>query len=66
MLAGALDVAGRSRAEEIAAGIAGARLVIMDGVGHAPHREAPDRFRHLLLDFLANPAPLHASERRST
>ena len=66
VIAGELDVAGSERARTVAAGIPGARLAIMDGVGHAPHREAPDRFRSLVLDFLKLPAPLHESERTPT
>jgi 2-succinyl-6-hydroxy-2,4-cyclohexadiene-1-carboxylate synthase len=66
VLAGALDEAGSERARGIAAGIPGARLAIMEGVGHAPHREAPDRVASLLLEFIARPTPLHASEREST
>jgi 2-succinyl-6-hydroxy-2,4-cyclohexadiene-1-carboxylate synthase len=65
VVAGALDEAGADRARAIAAGIPGARLEIMEGIGHAPHREAPDRFRRLLLDFLAATTPLRASERTS-
>jgi 2-succinyl-6-hydroxy-2,4-cyclohexadiene-1-carboxylate synthase len=65
VIAGALDEAGADRARGIAAGLPGARLAIMDGVGHAPHREAPTRFRRLLLDYLA-PIPLHATERNPT
>jgi pimeloyl-ACP methyl ester carboxylesterase len=32
--------------------IPGARLVELDGVGHIPHLEAPDRFNAALLEFL--------------
>jgi 2-succinyl-6-hydroxy-2,4-cyclohexadiene-1-carboxylate synthase len=66
VVAGALDEAGADRARTIAAGIPGARLAIMEGVGHAPHREAPDRFALLLLGFIARPTPLDASEREPT
>jgi 2-succinyl-6-hydroxy-2,4-cyclohexadiene-1-carboxylate synthase len=71
VVAGARDEAGADRARAIAAGIPNARLEIMEGIGHAPHREAPQRFRRLLLDFLATTttttaaAPLGASERTS-
>jgi pimeloyl-ACP methyl ester carboxylesterase len=34
--------------------IAGSRLEILDGVGHFPHVEAPDRFLCVLTDFLAS------------
>jgi pimeloyl-ACP methyl ester carboxylesterase len=33
--------------------IASSRLDVIDGVGHFPHVEAPDRFNEVLVDFLA-------------
>jgi len=32
--------------------IPGSRLEILDGIGHFPHAEAPDRFLEVLVDFL--------------
>jgi 2-succinyl-6-hydroxy-2,4-cyclohexadiene-1-carboxylate synthase len=52
VITGALDDRGRSRAERVAAGIAGARLAVIEGSGHTPHLEHPVRFRRLVLDFL--------------
>jgi 2-succinyl-6-hydroxy-2,4-cyclohexadiene-1-carboxylate synthase len=52
VIAGALDEVGRPRAELVAAGIPGARLAVLDGVGHTPHLEAPDAFRRLVTAFL--------------
>jgi len=37
---------------EAARDIPGARLVELNGVGHIPHLEAPDKFHNALLDFL--------------
>lgn len=51
VIAGTLDPA-RPRAELVAAGIPGARLVVVDGAGHTPHLERPDAFRRLVIDFL--------------
>jgi pimeloyl-ACP methyl ester carboxylesterase len=57
VIVGAVDPA-RDRAEAVAAGIPGARLAVIDGVGHAPHLEAPDAFTGLVLDFVSeDPAP---------
>jgi 2-succinyl-6-hydroxy-2,4-cyclohexadiene-1-carboxylate synthase len=56
VIAGALDEAGRPRAEAVAAGIPGARLAVVDGAGHTPHDERPFAFRRLALDFLQEDA----------
>jgi len=45
------------RAEEIAVGIAGARLVVMPGCGHLPPMEQPDAVSALLRDWLSSGAP---------
>jgi pimeloyl-ACP methyl ester carboxylesterase len=37
--------------------IPGSRLELLDGVGHFPHTEAPERFVEVLLDFLATTRP---------
>jgi 2-succinyl-6-hydroxy-2,4-cyclohexadiene-1-carboxylate synthase len=52
VIAGALDDRGRPRAEQVARGIPGARLEIIDNAGHTPHEEQPRAFRRLVLDFL--------------
>lgn len=52
VIAGALDPAGRARAEGIAAGIPGARLEVVTSAGHTPHLETPATFRSLALSFL--------------
>ena len=48
VIAGALDATGLVRARVVAGAIPGARLVVVEKAGHAPHREAPSRFRDLL------------------
>lgn len=53
VIGGTLDTLGRTRAEEVAAGIPGARLALLEGVGHTPHLEAPAAFRRLVLDFIS-------------
>ncbi len=55
VIAGADDPV-RARAEEVAATIRDARLVLVPGAGHAPHLEQPDRFHALLFDFLTEAA----------
>lgn len=52
VIAGALDAIGRPRAEQVAAGIPGARFVVLEGAGHTPHLEAPAAFRRLVTEFL--------------
>jgi 2-succinyl-6-hydroxy-2,4-cyclohexadiene-1-carboxylate synthase len=54
VVVGELDPA-RTRAEAVAAGIPAARLAVVPGVGHAPHIEAPARFRAFVLPFIAAP-----------
>jgi 3-oxoadipate enol-lactonase len=52
-IAGEHDAAnGPSQARDIVAGIAGARLAVMPGVGHQPNAEAPEAFADLIHDFL--------------
>jgi len=56
VIAGSLDPA-RPRAEQVAAGIPGARLAVIDGAGHTPHLERPAAFHRLALEFvLEDPA----------
>ncbi len=55
VVAGALDPA-RARAEEVAAGIPGARLAIVARAGHTPHLERAAAFRRLVIDFLQEDA----------
>ena len=52
VIAGALDPVGRARAQDVAAGIPGARLEIVATAGHAPHVERPATFRSLVRMFL--------------
>ena len=54
VVCGALDP-GRARAELVAARIPGARLKLIDGVGHTPHLESPARFGAVVLPFIATP-----------
>jgi 2-succinyl-6-hydroxy-2,4-cyclohexadiene-1-carboxylate synthase len=52
VIAGALDDRGRPRVQQVADGIPGARLEIIDNAGHTPHEEKPHVFRRLALGFL--------------
>jgi pimeloyl-ACP methyl ester carboxylesterase len=54
VLVGTLDVADiQGTAKRLAADVRGARLEVLDGVGHMINLEAPDRFRALVTDFLS-------------
>ena len=44
-----VDAAGATRARAVAAAIPGAEIHVIEGVGHAPHREAPERVLPLML-----------------
>ena len=55
VLVGTLDVADiQGTAKRLAAEVRGARLEVLDGVGHMINLEAPERFRALVTDFLSN------------
>ena len=41
-------------AKAVADAIPGAKLVLLENVGHNPHMESPDRFHRYLIDFLAD------------
>jgi 2-succinyl-6-hydroxy-2,4-cyclohexadiene-1-carboxylate synthase len=57
VIAGERDAIGAPRAQQIAAAIRGADLAVVEGAGHAPHRERPHAVTRLVLDFLARPVP---------
>ncbi len=41
-------------APKLAAQFTHAKLIMMDGIGHLPYEEAPDRFNRLVVDFLSS------------
>ena len=53
VVAGALDVGGVERAVAVARRVPSVRMLLLPERGHAPHREAPVRFRQILLDQLS-------------
>jgi pimeloyl-ACP methyl ester carboxylesterase len=54
-VAGALDfICGPAQAHPIASAITGAQLVMLSGCGHIPSVEAPQQYRHAVLEFLRN------------
>lgn len=56
VITGEQDVPDFQRAaDHLAAGLAGARRETVAGAGHLPNLEAPERFNHLLADFLRRP-----------
>lgn len=44
--------------------MAGSRLEIFPEAGHFPHRDDPERFARVLVDFIRTTKPLHASAKR--
>jgi pimeloyl-ACP methyl ester carboxylesterase len=46
------SIVGRSRQDELMAGITGAERIVYRGVGHSPHWEEPARFAADLADFI--------------
>lgn len=63
VIAGALDQAGLPRAESVAHAVPSARLVVVPGVGHAVHREAPGRFARELATHLVRASEFCTSDR---
>jgi 2-succinyl-6-hydroxy-2,4-cyclohexadiene-1-carboxylate synthase len=67
VVAGGIDPV-RARSELVARSIPGARLAILDGVGHAPHLDAPARFRAVVMPFISAqnaPVPTTTAEETS-
>ncbi len=56
VVAGARDGVGLERARAVAAGMPDARLGVIDGSGHTPHLERPDRFMRLVDEALPDTA----------
>jgi len=55
IVAGELDfICGPAQAEPIASAITGAQLVMLSGCGHIPSIEAPQEYRHAVMEFLRN------------
>jgi proline iminopeptidase len=53
IVAGELDfICGPAQAEPIASAITGAQLVILSGCAHMPSVEAPEKYRHAVVEFL--------------
>ena len=57
VLVGEADKPNRPAAEQLAAGIAGARLEVVPGAGHRVNVDRPQVFNDLVFGFLAEPAP---------
>src|SRR6266540_1965307 len=57
VIVGNRDGPGFQRNAALAAGIAGARYAVLDGIGHVPNMEASAQFNDALLRFLADVAP---------
>jgi pimeloyl-ACP methyl ester carboxylesterase len=44
--------------------IAGSRLEVFPNAGHFPHRDNPQRFVQVLVDFMQSSVPAHADEQK--
>lgn len=56
VVVGGRDRANRPAAEQLAAGIPGARLEVLPGAGHRAHVDAPEEFNRLVVSFLVDGA----------
>jgi proline iminopeptidase len=55
IVAGELDfICGPAQARPIAGAVPGAQLVILPGCGHIPSVEAPEQYRHAVVEFLSH------------
>jgi pimeloyl-ACP methyl ester carboxylesterase len=45
-------ICGPAQARPIASAVTGSRLVLLPGCGHIPTIEAPEEYRHAVLEFL--------------
>ena len=53
MVAGEFDfISGPAQAQPIASAVTGSQLVMLPGCGHVPSIEAPQEYRHAVLEFL--------------
>jgi pimeloyl-ACP methyl ester carboxylesterase len=54
-VAGELDfICGPAQAKPIASEIPGSQLVMLPGCGHIPSIEAPEQYRHAVVEFLSH------------
>jgi pimeloyl-ACP methyl ester carboxylesterase len=53
-----------THAADAAAALPDSRVEIFERVGHFPHCEDPDRFVHVLTDFIASTEPARITEER--
>jgi pimeloyl-ACP methyl ester carboxylesterase len=55
IVAGELDfICGPAQAKPIASAISGSQLAVLAGCGHIPSIEAPEQYRHAVVEFLSH------------